>query len=265
MEEKAWKYVKTRPGVGLETHGSLGARRFGSLQLSLLADWTMAVSLAAVGALILVGCKASPAQKANNSFFTSGSRQADQRAEQRMAQAEQLEGSGEGSGEKGVKKAHVLSPQNSGPGDTNQAAKAEGKLPLYARLGGQAGISNLVADFTARVLVDPRVNWDRKGVKRGGFSLHHNQSVAWQSTPQNVRLLETHMVEFLGVATGGPPKYTGKEIQGAHAGMHISNPEFDAAVGDLKASLDKLQIPNLEQKELLAIIESTRPQIVTER
>ena len=40
--------------------------------------------------------------------------------------------------------------------------------------------------------------------------------------------------------------------------MHISNPEFDAAIGDLKASLDKLQIPNKEQKELLAIVESTR-------
>jgi hemoglobin len=47
--------------------------------------------------------------------------------------------------------------------------------------------------------------------------------------------------------------------------MHITNPEFDAAVGDLKAALDKAQVPNKEQKELLAIVESTRPQIVTER
>jgi hemoglobin len=36
-------------------------------------------------------------------------------------------------------------------------------------------------------------------------------------------------------------------------------------VGDLKASLDRLQIADREQKELLAIIESTRPQIVTVR
>jgi hemoglobin len=47
--------------------------------------------------------------------------------------------------------------------------------------------------------------------------------------------------------------------------MHIGNPEFDAVIGDLKASLDKLKIPNTEQKELLAIVESTRPQIVTQR
>ena len=66
-------------------------------------------------------------------------------------------------------------------------------------------------------------------------------------------------------ATGGPPHYTGKDLQSVHADMHISNPEFDAAIGDLKASLDRFRIPNTEQKELLAIVESTRPEIVTER
>ncbi len=73
------------------------------------------------------------------------------------------------------------------------------------------------------------------------------------------------MIEFLALATGGPVHYQGKEMKSAHANMQISNPEFDSVVGDLKASLDKLQIPNQEQKELLAIIESTRPEIVTER
>jgi len=66
------------------------------------------------------------------------------------------------------------------------------------------------------------------------------------------------MVEFLALATGGPAQYSGKQIETAHADMHISNPEFDAAIGDLKASLDRLKIPNKEQKELLAIVESTR-------
>ena len=33
----------------------------------------------------------------------------------------------------------------------------------------------------------------------------------------------------------------------------------------LKASLDKLQIANQEQKELLAVMEAARTQIVTER
>ena len=65
--------------------------------------------------------------------------------------------------------------------------------------------------------------------------------------------------------SGGPSRYEGKDIKATHANMHVGNPEFDAAIGDLKASLDRLKIPNKEQKELLAIIESTRPEIVTER
>jgi len=48
------------------------------------------------------------------------------------------------------------------------------------------------------------------------------------------------------------------EMKEAHTGMEISNSEFDAVVGDLKASLDKLRVPNAEQKEFLAIIETTK-------
>ena len=233
------------------------------------ASWKAMWVLTAITALawVLAGCRASPAQKANTNFFTSGSKEADQRADQRMAQAEQLTGSGEGSGEKGVKKAEVKKKPDGDPlpGSTNKAAKAEGKLSLFDRLGGQPGISNIVSDFVLRVMDDPRVNWDRQGIKKGGFTLSHNQSVTWHPDSKSVGLLKIHMSQFLALATGGPAKYNGEPIQETHANMHISNPEFDAAVGDLKASLDKLQVPNLEQKELLAIVESTRPQIVTQR
>jgi hemoglobin len=121
-----------------------------------------------------------------------------------------------------------------------------------------------VDDFTVRALEDPRVNWERKGVKRGGL-LSRDDSPDWTANPQNVATLKKHLVQFLSLATGGPPKYDGRDMKNVHAGMRISNPEFDAVVGDLKATLDKLQIPDKEQKELLAVIESTRPQIVTQR
>jgi hemoglobin len=214
-----------------------------------------------------VGCGSRKVQKQNKDFFTSGSREADQRASQRMAKDEQLAGSGEGAGEKGVKKAvpagHTAggAPANS----TNKAAQVEGKLALFDRLGGEKGIAAIIDDFTPRALQDPRVNWERKGVTRGGLSLHRGQPVTWNGTPENVAQLQKHLVQFLALATGGPAHYEGKEMKSSHAALHISNPEFDAALGDLKASLDKLQIPNKEQKELLSIIESTRPEIVVER
>src|SRR5436305_2662110 len=186
--------------------------------------------LTSLAALVagLSGCHKSPAQKANTNFFTSGSREADQRASQRMAQSEQLAGTGEGSGEKGVKKAKVKKAEGnestpSPTGTTNVAAQATNKLSLFQRLGGEAGISNLVSDFTQRAMDDPRVNWTRQGVTRGGL-FHKGQSETWKPTPQNVDLLKKHMIEFLALATGGPANYTGKQIETAHAGMNISNP-----------------------------------------
>ena len=73
------------------------------------------------------------------------------------------------------------------------------------------------------------------------------------------------MIEFLSVATGGPTQYGGRDMKQVHTNMHITNAEFDATIGDMKATLDKLQIPADEQKELLAVLESTRPQVAERR
>jgi hemoglobin len=222
----------------------------------------------AFGATMGCGTTKKTAKKKDD-FFTSGSREADQRASQRMAKAEQLSGSGEGAGEKGVKKAQAAKPgatnDVNNASKTNKAAVVEGKLALYDRLGGEKGLTAIVDDFLKRAMEDPRVNWPRNGVKRGGFSFSRGKSVTWNANTNSVAILKKHFVQFLSLATGGPAQYDGKEIKQTHASMHIANPEFDAALGDLKASLDKLQVPNKEQKELLAIIESTRPQIVTQR
>jgi hemoglobin len=190
----------------------------------------------------LAGCGAG--QTGDREFHTSGSREADQRADQRMAKSEQLKGQGEGAGDK---------------------KSQEAKKTLYDRLGADKGIQAIVEDFVPRALADPRVNWERKGVTRGGLTIHRNQSVEWKPTEENQKTLKLHLAQFLALATGGPTTYEGKEMKPTHAAMHIANAEFDAAIGDLKATLDKQQIPNQEQKELLAIIESTRPQVVEER
>lgn len=222
--------------------------------LTTIMSMVLAVTIGAA----FTGCGTGRKSNTNNEFFTSGDRAADQRASQRMAQAEQLEGSGEGTGEKDKGKK-----VKEAAGANNEGEKAPGKVSLFERLGGEAGIAKIIDDFLPRAMQDPRVNWNRSGVKGGNF--FHHTSEKWNATPQNVATLKKHMVEFFELATGGPAHYTGRDIQSAHANMKISNPEFDAAVGDLKASLDRLQVPNQEQKELLAIVESTRPQIVTQR
>jgi hemoglobin len=189
------------------------------------------------------GCGQS--QKQNKDFYTSGDSEADERAEQRMAQAEQLNGVGEGAGDK--------------------PATTESKRSLYDRLGAEQGIASIVEDFVSRAMSDPRVNWNRHGIVRGGFSFHFEQSMEWKPTSDEIKAMKQHMAQFLSLATGGPSNYQGQEMKSAHSNMHIDNTEFDAAVGDMKATLDKLQIANTEQKELLAIIETTRAEIVEER
>jgi hemoglobin len=203
---------------------------------------TIALTLT-ISLLWICGCGGD--QKQNKDFYTSGSKEADQRADQRMAQAEQLKGEGPATGDK--------------------PALSDVKKSLYDRLGGKDGLQAIADDFVTRAMADPRVNWKRIGVVQGGLSIHREKSEEWNSTPEAVAALKTHLAQFLALATGGPPLYQGKDIKEAHANMHITNDEFDASVGDLKATLDKLQIPNTEQKELLAIIETTRGQIVEER
>src|ERR1043166_1309181 len=212
----------------------------------------------ALGAGILAGCGGAVGKKPQP-FFTSGSKEADQRASQRMAKSEQLAAAGGGAGENGEEKGKQKADPQAG-----KPAQAENKKSLFDRLGAEQGLTAIVEDFPPRALQDPRVNWDRKDVKSGGW-FHHASSSAWNPTPDNVATIKKHMIQFLALATGGPARYEGKEIAPVHAGMQISNPEFDAVVGDLKASLDKLQVANQEQKELLAIVESTRPLIVTKR
>jgi hemoglobin len=176
----------------------------------------------------------------NKNFYTSGNKEADERADQRMAQAQQLNSGG-----------------NSPLGGS--------KKPLFDRLGSMDGVQAITDDWVTRMLADPRVNFTRHGVVQGGLSIHHDRSMEWDANSDNVKALKAHFAQFLALASGGPAQYQGKDIKEAHTDMHISNDEFDASVGDLKATLDKLQVPNTEQKELLAIVESTRGEIVEER
>ncbi|MBL9169493.1 MAG: group 1 truncated hemoglobin [Verrucomicrobiales bacterium] len=211
-----------------------------------------------IATLALAGCGSRHQEAASENYFTSGSDEADQRASQRMAKQRQLEG--------GSTRARQRSRSQTTNAAVALAVTDDEKSPLYARLGGHPGLEAIVRDFLPRVLEDPRVNWRRSGVP-GRFTSIFKRSAPtnWQPTPANVARLERHLVQFLSLATGGPSDYTGVPMKSGHENMRITNAEFDATVGDIKATLDNLKIPNREQKELLSIIESTRTIIVTER
>ena len=125
-------------------------------------------------------------------------------------------------------------------GCASTAAKPE--TSLYQRLGGLEAITAVVDDFVANVADDSRIN----------------ARFANTDIPRLKRLL----VEQICAGTGGPCTYTGRDMKTTHAGMGITDAEFDALVEDLVRSLDKFKVPAAEKEELLGILGPMKTDIV---
>ena len=74
--------------------------------------------------------------------------------------------------------------------------------------------------------------------------------------------LKGHLVDQWCMMTGGPCTYKGRDMKTAHAGMNITNADFDALIEDLVAALDKVKVPGQEKGELLGLLGPMREDIV---
>jgi len=54
-------------------------------------------------------------------------------------------------------------------------------------------------------------------------------------------------------------------MKSAHAGLGISNADFDALVEDLTKTLDTFKVGKTEQGQLLGVLGPMRPQIVEKK
>jgi hemoglobin len=113
---------------------------------------------------------------------------------------------------------------------------------LYERLGGTEGITSIANDIVDIHLANPRIatryeGTDIKGVKNGAATF------------------------FIG-ATGGPDVYKGKDMLATHKGMNIDCGEFMAVLDDAMAALEKNDIGQREQEEVLFALYGLRSQIV---
>ena len=73
------------------------------------------------------------------------------------------------------------------------------------------------------------------------------------------------MVDLLCMATGGPCQYIGRDMKTVHAGMGITEAQWNAAVRHLVDTLTKFKVPDKEQKELLAIASSLKGDVVDKK
>jgi hemoglobin len=75
-------------------------------------------------------------------------------------------------------------------------------------------------------------------------------------------VLQAQLTDQICAASGGPCTYSGRAMKPLHASMRVRGAEFDAMGEDLIAALRTHSVPERETKELLAIIGSTRGDIV---
>jgi hemoglobin len=123
-----------------------------------------------------------------------------------------------------------------------------GAPSLYDRLGGVYNIATVVDDFIDHVMNDDRLN-KNPAVNEA----HHRVSAA------GFKFLVTEMVCW---AAGGPQQYTGRPMGDTHRHLGITQDEWASFMDDLHRSLARFQVPQPEQAELVAIVESTRDAIV---
>ena len=126
--------------------------------------------------------------------------------------------------------------------------QAQEQPSLYDRLGGVYNIATVIDDLIDRVMTDARLNANPRVDEA-----HHRVS------PAGFKYFVTEMV---CEAAGGPQRYSGRPMGDSHRHLMITPVEWDAFMDDVQQSLDKFAVPQAEQAELRAIVESTREAIV---
>ncbi|ERR1700734_724833 len=124
------------------------------------------------------------------------------------------------------------------------SAPAEGQS-LYMRLGGYDALVAVTKDFIGRLATDPSLAKFFTGL--------NDTSKA---------RVESHVVDFLCVATGGPCIYTGQDMKTAHTGLHITDADWNASAAHLVETLNKFKVPQKEQDEVMAAVGGLKGDIV---
>jgi hemoglobin len=119
------------------------------------------------------------------------------------------------------------------------------KKTLYERLGGYDAIASVANDLLPRMQADSQL---------ARFYQHRGED--------GLRRSRQLLIDFLVSSAGGPLYYTGRNMKITHKGMKISERDWSAFLGHLNTTLEALQIPQAERNEVVALMQSTKPDIV---
>ncbi len=116
---------------------------------------------------------------------------------------------------------------------------------LYSRLGGYDAISAVVNELISRLMSDKQLSrfWDNRG-------------------EDGINREKQLLIDYLCANAGGPMPYTGRDNKTSHRGMGITHSDWLVFIGHIQETLNFFKVPDTEQGDVLAFIESTRSDIV---
>lgn len=113
---------------------------------------------------------------------------------------------------------------------------------LFERLGAEQGITAIASDVVDNHLA--------------------NKTIASRFAGGDVNAMKNGAASFFITGTGGPNIYKGKDMLATHKGMNISAAEFMAVLDDTLAALEKNNVGQREQEEVLFVLYGMRSAIV---
>jgi hemoglobin len=122
---------------------------------------------------------------------------------------------------------------------------AQGQKSLYQRLGGYDALAAVGDDFLGRLASDPQMGRFFVGL----------------SSDSKIRVRQ-HIVDFLCVATGGPCRYTGRDMKTAHTGLNITEADWNQMVKLLGQTFDKFNVPEKERGDVVGAVAGLKGDIV---
>jgi hemoglobin len=112
---------------------------------------------------------------------------------------------------------------------------------LYERLGGYNAIAAVANDLLSRLRADPQL---------GRFWAHRGED--------GIMREKQLLIDFLCASAGGPMYYRGSDMALTHRGMRISNSDWEVFLGHAATTLAKFQVPESEQRDVVAFVQGLR-------
>ncbi len=113
---------------------------------------------------------------------------------------------------------------------------------LYERLGGESRVRKIADDVLDKNLRNPLISYHFRDI--------------------DMDKLKQLVFDFFSMGTGGPHKYTGRDMRTAHTGMKINEDEWISGADDMISAMNANGVGEAEKNEVLAIFDSLKGEIV---